>query len=182
MARPPAPSAMARGRLAVDVASARSARAAIVRSMGQAPSSRARRTRRHSSDRSWAPRVCPRQIRSPSAATSRPRSACALAAASQLRLLVSSVVMGRCPFVDPVTVGHHSPSRERVACGLLQNLTLPFVLNGDLQRWGLGCQGLRCYLTDHRAHVFEQHRHSLELTLIQRLFNCGKAQCLDLVK
>jgi hypothetical protein len=74
-------------------------RAAAMRSvvfMAQAPSSRASRINRHSSDTSAAPRVQSPPIRAARAATSRLKSARSLASASQFRFAVSRVCMAGC--------------------------------------------------------------------------------------
>jgi hypothetical protein len=74
-------------------------RAAAMRSVGvmaQAPSSRASRINRHSSETSAAPRVQSPPIRAARAATSRLKSARSLASASQLRFAVSRVCMALC--------------------------------------------------------------------------------------
>jgi hypothetical protein len=76
-------------------------RAAAMRSVGvmaQAPSSRASRIKRHSSETSAAPRVQSPPIRAARAATSRLKSARSLASASQLLFAVSRVCMGGVPW------------------------------------------------------------------------------------
>ena len=65
--------------------------------------------------------------------------------------------------VDLHSIQHRQSKRECSAVAL--------VVDRDIQLWCCLCQLLRSSLTDDGAHVFEQHRHSLQLAFRQGTFD-----------